>query len=661
MGNRICAVILLLVFSSPQNLYANTGSDMDLKEQRARYLEARRAFHKKENDKFLELAESLQDYPLYPYLRYNYLTANLSKTGKSEIEKFLSEQSDFPSIELLRQRWLKYLAATKQWETFVKNYIPQNNDKLRCYYLLALMNSKDNVSLLDETRKVWLSGTSLPSQCDSAFELLYKSALMNDDLVWERFALAVKKNNFRLANYLAEQLSTEYRGLANIWIAIRKDPAKLSAKPGYADNSKTRQIIIDGLIRLSRYNINASITRWALLEKQYNFTPEEENEVDRKLAILAALKEHPSATMLLDNIPRYYADETIFHWRLVTALKNSDWEKLKEWTTGVPVTDTVKYRWYYWHARALEKTGEHEQASRVYGLIANDRDYYGFMAADRLGSVYNMRHAATPEHPELHQAVLALPAIQRAYELDAIGERYESREEWLHALTYLEPEQKKIAACLASEWGWHDLAIITLASAGAYDYLDMRFPLPYRDLIYENAKQYQLDTGWVYSLVRSESAFVEDIKSPTGALGLMQLMPRTAQETARKLGVSNFRTRHLLSAEKNVILGSKYLRQMLDKYKGNMVLATAAYNAGPNRVDKWLSKSGCSEPDIWIEQIPFTETRKYVSRIMFYASIYDWRLQREIRNVSSRMTLIPAATGLNIAGLACSGQQLSYN
>jgi soluble lytic murein transglycosylase len=91
------------------------------------------------------------------------------------------------------------------------------------------------------------------------------------------------------------------------------------------------------------------------------------------------------------------------------------------------------------------------------------------------------------------------------------------------------------------------------------------------------------------------------------------------------------------------------------------VLATAAYNAGPNRVDKWLSKSGCSEPDIWIEQIPFTETRKYVSRIMFYASIYDWRLQREIRNVSSRMTLIPAATGLNIAGLACSGQQLSYN
>ena len=660
MGIRLYIILLLLIFYLPL-LTAAPSTGPDLEKQRALYRDAKSALRNGDRKKFLQLSESLREYPLYPYLQYNYLNSHLSKANSDEIATFLNEYSDFPSTELLRQRWLRYLANRKQWGTFIKNYKLQQDKYLQCQYLIALMNSGDTARFLDESRKVWLSGVSLPPQCDPAFNSLYQSEFMTDDLVWQRITLAIDKNNLRLANYLASLLENNSRKMADEWIRIHRDPSLLPVNPAYDDNAITRQIIIDGLARMARSDLNAAIIRWRQLQKRYYFTPDEENILDRQLAILAAYKRDPSATMLLDNIQPFYVDDTIFHWQLITALGNQDWQKLREWTQRKPVSDTVKYRWYYWHARALEQTGDQEQAMRVYELIADQRDYYGFLAADRLGKAYNMQYVPTPNDAEKRDNLLKLPAIQRSLELQAIGEQYELREEWHHALTYLDDEQKKMAAAIASERGLHDLAIFTLASAEEFDYLELRFPIAYQTIIEDSVKQQQLDPGWVYSLVRAESAFVEDIRSPAGALGLMQLMPSTARETARKMGVKNFKTSYLLQAEKNVPIGSRYLKQMLDKYHGNMILATAAYNAGPNQVDKWLSVTGCAEPDIWIEQIPYTETRRYVSRIMFYASIYDWRMQKDIQPLAKRMSLIPARPGLQIAGLSCSGQHISYN
>ncbi len=658
---RLYTVFLIAVFYIP-GLQATPSIDSELLKQRILYREAKIALRKGDHKKFLQLSESIREYPLYPYLRYNYLTSRLSSIDNNEIAVFLDEYSDFPSAETLRQRWLKRMASSKQWDTFINNYRPQQDKLLRCQYLIALLNSGDTETLLEESRNVWLSGVSLPSQCDPAFKSLHKSEFMNDDLVWQRITLAMEKNNLRLANYLIDLLEDKNnRKLATDWISIHQDPSRLNINAGYDDSAISRQIIIAGLARMARTDLNTAIIRWKQFQKRYYFTPDEENILDRKLAIRAALKGDPAARMLLDNIQPYYTDDTIFHWRLVTALDIQDWQKLKEWTEGKPVSETVKYRWYYWHARALEQTGDKEQAMRVYELIADQRDYYGFLAADRLGKEYNMQYVPTPNDVEKRNVILALPAIQRAFELQAIDAQYELREEWHHALTYLDDEQKKIAAAIASENGWHDLAIISLASAEEFDYLELRFPMAYQTIIEDSVKQQQLDPGWVYSLVRAESAFVEDIKSPAGALGLMQLMPRTARETARKMGVKNFKTSYLLQAEKNVPIGSRYLKQMLDRYHGNMILATAAYNAGPTQVDKWLSHTGCTEPDVWVEQIPFSETRRYVSRIMFYASIYDWRMQKDIQPLAKRMSLIPAKPGLQIAGLACSGQHISYN
>ena len=333
--------------------------------------------------------------------------------------------------------------------------------------------------------------------------------------------------------------------------------------------------------------------------------------------------------------------DEIFHWRLRTALKNKDWQRLNRWTKDEPPEiPSVKYRWIYWRGRALEKIGDIEKANESYASIADQRDYYGFLAADRIGAKYQMNHYPLPEDLEAKNKISHLPGIRRARELFVLYGDYRARREWQHALRSMTNYQKQIAAQLASEWGWYDRAIFTMSAAHAYNDLELRFPITYRDDIEKYAKKRNLDTAWIFALMRSESAFMEKVKSPAGALGLMQIMPATGRLTARKIGMKKFRTSDLLVAKKNIALGTAYMKEMQDKFNGSHMLATAAYNAGPGRSVKWSPKKGCKEPDIWIEQIPFNETRAYVKRVIFYASIYDWRLGHEVIPLKQRMNAI---------------------
>lgn len=647
----ICIAFLII----PANAKSAT-----LEEQRQIYQDAKKALRAGKIDRFLELAESVRDYPLYPYLRYNYLQPRLKKAEPYIIENFIKEFPDFPATESLRTEWLKYLARTQQWLAFLENYTPQDDNALRCDQLVARMMTNNHTLLLEDIRTVWLSGSSLPPDCDPAFKLLVNSDYFTNELIWKRISLAMENNNVSLASYLGKYLDGFYKESLNNWIAVHNNPDKYTANPVFEDTEINHQILKHGISRLARLNINSAISNWDTLQKKYSFTPGDEADIDKIIAVYAARKSHPRSIELMDKVVPFSVDDEVFHWRLVTALKNNDWNKLRQWTDGVPSFEDLKFRWFYWHARSLEQTGEPDKAKKIYQSIAGKRDYYGFLAADRLGITYNMEHKPLPDIPEEKQKIEDLAGVKRAEELRAIKETYQARREWNNVLRQLTSYQKEVAARLAADWGWHDIAIISLGSAHSYDDLEVRFPIPYASLILEYAKKRQLDPAWMYALVRSESAFIEDVKSPAGALGLMQVMPQTGKEVARSMGIKNFKVTHLLEAEKNIPIGSNYLKQMLDRFNGNMVLATAAYNAGPHRVKSWMPRSGCIEPDIWVESIPFDETRKYVHRVMFFASIYDWRMNREVMPLHRRMANI-TPNGSMVAGVTCTDQEVTYN
>ncbi len=652
--NRTLLLGMILLISPPAP-YADT-----LKVQREAYKQAKAALKTGQVKKFRYLAGTLKDYPLYPYLLHDYLKPRLWKVKDEEVIHFLKRYGDLPMAGDIHRAWLRLLAERGRWQAFMENYTPQSDITLQCYHLQARIKTDNQAYLLEDTRTIWLAGGSQPSACDVAFARLYKSDLMTSELVWQRIALAMAAGNVGLARYLGKRLSNEDRKWLNRWISMHHHPARWTRKINYADEDIARRILVHGMQRLTRISIDQTIDRWQSLKIRYTFTREQKNAVEKTLAVKAARKKHKQAIVLLDQLDTSIIDERLFQWRLRSALQRNDWRMLLNWTMGTPPNEAIKTRWAYWRARALHELGERQDAEERFRKLARERDYYGFLAADRLGLKYDMNHHPLPEDLKGWQQVAEMPAIARARELYLLGHAYSARREWHHALNDMTAYQMQLAASIATNWGWHDRAILTLGRAKAYDDLISRFPLPHEKRIRQYAAKRSLDLGWVYALIRAESAFIEEVRSPAGALGLMQVMPETGRLTARSIGYRGFNTEMLLNEKHNVAIGTAYLKQMYDRFDGNVVLATAAYNAGPGNVNRWLPEPNCLEAAIWIEKIPFDETRKYVRRILYFASIYDWRLQREVVPVAERMHgIVPTREEL-MARRDCTKNPIAY-
>ena len=354
-------IIISLQLTLTQQINAAT-----ITEQRQQYLDAQKALKAGKIQTFTDLSEKLEEYPLYPYLRYHYIRPRLHKINDTEIKNFITSYPDFIYTDSLKTSWLKQLVKQEKWQIFLDNYTPRKDLKLRCQQLQARIKTNNHTYLLEDTRTLWLTGKSLPPECDAAFARLNKSELMTDELVWERIQNTMETGNTGLVNYLKKSLNQDYKTWATRWLAMHGKPSVATKNPQYADTPIAREILLYGIKRLAKQNINQSLNNWRTLKDNYSFSSAEINEVDLVIAVLAAKNKHPKATELLDSLVQAPDNEEIFHWRLRTALKNKDWQKLYQWTNKEPPElDSIKYRWIYWHGRALEKIGNREKANEI--------------------------------------------------------------------------------------------------------------------------------------------------------------------------------------------------------------------------------------------------------------------------------------------------------
>jgi soluble lytic murein transglycosylase len=291
-------------------------------------------------------------------------------------------------------------------------------------------------------------------------------------------------------------------------------------------------------------------------------------------------------------------------------------------------------QWLYWQARAMEAQGQDAAARRLYRLAAGERSLWGFLAAERVGTPYKLASRPTPAAEERLTRIEQSRGGRRISELLALARPLDARREIQALVRGMEPEDLMAAAVLIRRWGWPDQAIFTLARSGYWDDLELRFPIHHQELVRRQAGETGLDESWIFAVLRQESAFNPQVVSHAGALGLMQLLPATAREVARSLGEPPPNRWRLLDPEVNIRLGSAYLARMQTRFDDHPVLAAAAYNAGPHRVERWLP-SHRTAADIWVATIPFRETRRYVRRVLAYRLIYDHRLGREIRPLSA--------------------------
>jgi soluble lytic murein transglycosylase len=342
-------------------------------------------------------------------------------------------------------------------------------------------------------------------------------------------------------------------------------------------------------------------------------------------------------------LPRDAQDDEVVRWRARTSLRNTNWKQLLTDIADLSDQERSTEEWQYWHAVALRRTGQSSAADEALYNLAKERSYYGFLAADELDEPYAIDHAELAADESAIEAIGSRPEMIRARELFLVGLDGRGRSEWDAVVRQFSATEKRQAAILADRWGWHSRAIATAASLGEYDDLSIRYPLPFKSEFEASSSKASISSTWAYGIARSESLFMRDVRSSAGAIGLMQLMPATGRRVAKALRLRYTGLATLTDPEKNIRLGTGYLGQMEERYGGNRVLATAAYNAGPHRVDRWLPESGSVDARVWIENIPFNETRKYVKRVLSAQAIFHWRMTGKIRRLSDELIAIKSA------------------
>jgi soluble lytic murein transglycosylase len=619
------------------SLFISTAQS-DLHQQRQCFVDAESAFKEGNQEKFNKLLSSLKGYPLYPYLVFLDIRKNMSLDKENEILSFISEYRSSPLSGQLRESWLNCLCRQNQWQRLVMDYRAPASQSLQCSYARALLETGEIDKAWIEAEKLWLHGQSRPRECDPVFEAWRAHKKLTPDLVWQRIELSMAQNETRLTGYLKQYLPSDEKPWVDLWLNILKRPAGvLDTDWSNLDRWVAGNILTQGMGMLIRQDTPEAALAFDKSKAEQDLSKLDTSRIEQEIALYLALRRHPQALERMNSLPDHLMTPTLREWRIRAALFRQDWKAVLSAWEYLDVMQKAEPRWLYWKARALEALGRFPEASAIYQEILGRQNYFSLLAADRLKEPCRISHrplsAAAEDILNLRQE----PGIQRAFELFYLGRMVDARREWIFSLQGKGPSQMKAAAIMAHDLGWHDRAIVAAANAGEYDDLVLRFPLTYSELINQYAGKTGLDPVWVLALIRQESMFMADVSSPAGALGVMQIMPATGRRIASMLG-EHFPHRSLLiSPENNIRFGTLYLGMRFQELQGNPVLASAAYNAGASRVRDWLPEEGSIPADIWVEIIPFFETRRYIEMIFTYQAVYRQRLGIEQKRLSDLM------------------------
>lgn len=600
-------------------------TDEELADLRALFLQAEKALSRGKDASYIQLADQLEEYPLYPHLQYQWLKKHLDR--ESQVKHFLQEHESSRYANTLKRKWLYHLAKKAQWQTFLQYYSTTSDKSLNCYYHRAQFKTGDKQAALEGARKLWAAGYSQPKACDPLFTQLKKSSAFNQELFWQRFIAAMGNNKTSLAKYVKTLMTVGDRQTADLWLNLHSKPERyipeLLSRP---ETAQAPLMFTHAIDRLARKDIYQAIDLWDNNKQRFDISNQDADKLEKRLALKLAYKNDSDA---YDRLARLNAsDHKSQASRIRIALYEQDWPRVIAAIKDMDIKNQALEKWQYWLARAYQETGRPIQAHELLSELSTKRDFYGYLAADRLNREYQLAHNPLDVTEDEITDINNRKEFLAAQELKVLGRENDAKLQWWHALRQLDKSKYPAAAKLAQQWQWDEIAIFTIAKVKYWDDVELRFPLSYSDKIQQNAELQDLNPVILYGLIRRESAFNKDARSPAGARGLMQIMPQTGKQIARDLNERWSGENSLYDPVKNLKYGSYYYQKLLDQFNGHYALALAAYNAGPNRVKKWLPDESIPA-DIWIETIPFRETREYVTTVLVYSMIYQQRMQTD--------------------------------
>ena len=645
------SLLMLLVFASASSVSADSAqqaldqqvgqpeqsAQRESSAQRSLYAKAKKLIASGERQKSRRYTADLIDYPLYPYLVYADLIADLRYNRRKEVADYLQRYSGSVKAKHLRARWLDYLARRAYWTAYTEYYDPETASVGRqCNFYLAQYRVGNKSVAKSEGLKLWTQGKSQPKTCDRLFGIIIKEGKITEAVAWKRFNAALLAHNFQLARYLKRFLKTDkYKKLHQLYYDIDRNPRRLKKNAALSgDSAEELQILEHGLSHLARKNPNLALKHWSRYKLNHEFSHQAQAKVVSAIVKGLYKKGHQSAadSYFLDHLAllNQSLEGELTEWRIRQSLADLDWPSARQWLARLPPSNQQKTVWRYWTIRSMEgdpATTKNPELVQLTQTLARERDFYGFLASEKLQKTYSINHNPAIIEDQLLQSIAANPAMQRARELHFHGDSLDANREWAAASKNYATQDWIAAAVLASQWQWHNKAIASMGSAKYWDDVEIRFPLVYADQVNQVAKKTGIENYYLSALARQESGFNAKATSGVGARGLMQVMPATAKATARKHRLPYRNKKQLHKVAINLPIGAHYYSDLLTRFGNNRILATAAYNAGPTRVDQWLRKSGGKLPfDVWMTLIPFKETRSYVRNVLMYSVIYSRKL-----------------------------------
>ncbi len=618
----LCA-LLFTSFALPASSAADSSGTTEFA-LRNKFKDAREQLRAGQISNFKRSARELDSYILKPYLDYYYLNARIRQAGKQEVLAFRDRHADLPATAILYRRWLRSLGSRRQWRSFREHYQPTANAELRCYYLRSLYGTGDKAEALAQTTNVWLQPTSQPKACDPLFEVWRASKHFTEEVAWQRLHAAIVANQRSLANYLTRYFSGANKTAATAFYNVHVGPGRITRHSQFAtDSVKYRQVIAHGLIRLARRDAGKADKAWRKYRRSHQFSSGDRQRITERIAVELA---EEGIFAEPGQRPEINGQDTL-EAMAVAAVRQQNWAQADHWISRLPADLAAKAQWQYWRARALEHVNPDSRLiTDNYHALAAERHYYGFLAARNLGVPGRMNDAGR-SYSHLNVTLTQRhPGIARAIELFAVGDDLNGRREWYAELDRLNPAQQAAAAELAKQIGLIPLAIRSANIAEATDHLHLRFPLAHEPAFRQGSLASGLPAALLFAVARQESAMEAKARSTADARGLMQLLPSTAKLVARRAKRASPSAADLYDPTTNIMLGSFHMAWLMERYDQQSPLAIAAYNAGEHRVDRWIKDADNLPMDVWIERIPFRETRNYVKNVLAFRHVYANRL-----------------------------------
>ena len=637
-GPRLLLLCLTLTCMGVAGSRADSGAGDALARQRADFKLAWAAANAGDLATLTPYFTRLKDYPLAPYLHYAYLNATLDTAPDADVELFLAGNAELPVDDALRENWLQALARRQEWDKVLAYYRDESDPALRCTGVSAHLlkaDEPDHAAWVQPALKLWLTPGMPADACAQLFDYLEAQHLIDDDLLRRKSELLLLARDYAGARALLPRLPVEDRDWVVSWLSVMSDPARMLDGAEVPDEPRYQELLMAGLKSLARSDPGRARHLWSELARHYHFSHDDARDMRTLLALQRAWHLLPDARVTLKAL-HDAVDPQVPEWRARLALRDQDWREVLADIAALGAAGAAP-EWRYWKARALAALGRRSEARALYAGLARTPDYYGFLAADRGHLPYPIYPQPSQPAPEVLDQLGRRPGFVRARELVQAGLYPEADAEWNLATRDLSTPARCQAALLADRWGWHARVIPALAGGDCWRDLSLIYPIAFEQTLAPQAEQLKLDLSWVYGLIRAESVFRPNAVSRVGALGLMQLMPATGMDVAERLGLTLLQPKLLLDPRTNLTVGSTYLRDMLDRFGGSEPLATAAYNAGATRVASWLPARGDLPADVWVDSIPFTETRNYVHRVLGHTVIFDWRLNGVPQRLSTRL------------------------